>query len=88
MHRFEFLVNGVCDEACLCFGVGSPEEKDDGGGLFVEFTDNSVGEKFPTFSLVRVGCALPYGENGVEHKNTLICPGGEFAVRGWCYADI
>ncbi|MCU1303394.1 MAG: hypothetical protein JWQ87_3678 [Candidatus Sulfotelmatobacter sp.] len=63
---FDDDVPGGVEQLFLFMGVAAPQDEDDVVGLFADYFDDLVRERFPAFSLVRVGLMCADGQHRIE----------------------
>lgn len=75
------------DEGFLRDRIGSPEDEHDPFPSLRYCSDSSIGEVFPSFSLMGCRFSLTDGENSIQEEDALLCPVGEISMSSF-YTEI
>lgn len=68
------------DKSSFFLCVAAPQQENDRLGLVSDKVHDSIGELFPPLATMRGCFPIAYGQNTIEKKDTLPCPGFQISV--------
>ena len=84
---FQHLIS-FANKPAFFLRAATPQQKNDSVRLFINGSDDSVGEPFPTFALVRAGLALLHGQGRVQQQYSLSRPTRQIAMGRHFYRAV
>lgn len=87
MRRSQDEMLRAVDEGFFRDRIGSPEDEYDPFPSLRYGAYRSIGEVFPSFSLVRCWFSLAYGQHSIQEEDTLLRPVGEIGMSSF-YTEI